>query len=691
MSLLDSTTVILSNPYEAVNATDSFSVAQGLYAQTSVPNVGAGNVVTFGIVSDAAGTIPGPDYTMSFTNSSGLKWFFGGSLAGAPSGQYGTYTAGDVFAVYANPQEVVFTQNANVIQKYPSENTRNVLPPLGSSYKLFLLLAYVQTSGTLTFPKTMFYPAGSRGSQGQTFTTLQVRSGSSSIVTPTAFTLTASGDEMTTQESLAAIQGIYLQTRLPELQNIGDSVTIGFKGPTGTADFYLVYTKDTNVGPEVDTDYTISLVAYGGSPQPIGYSGRTYAGNVWSLYLDHKVLIVSLNGTPFSLAGGGYVTNYDPQYQYSATYSTSSSTNPVNFIDVMFYPTGSPGKDGASTVTFNAYPNNYRVLTPNSVRLVTSGTNNTFTNESFNGDTSGIYCQFLVPQITGEGESITVLIQDVSTTYNYYGIQFDMNGYTCVSSTGFVSNGDYTTTAYNGFIFSIYSDGTTVYFYSNGVEKASATYGSGIYLMNINGVGTIVNNADPGVLYFLNPYDITNILMYPTGKKGGASTTPSYACFSSSETQFPDMVNASKPIQLYDVSSYYPQTATTDIVLSTDNWNTITFTNPGDYLVNWRAKVRATDEGIHTIWLWIRNNATDLTHTSVATTIDANVAVSYSLVSASSVITIATTGDTIQFMWQSNNANDLIEISDDRALGPFGYAVPAYITPSFSCTISKVG
>ena len=144
MSLLDPTTVILSNLYDSVNTEGSFSIDQGLYAQTSPPDVGVDNVVRFGIADDPASAIPGPDYTVSFTNSSGLKWFFGETLESTFLS--GTYTAGDLFAVYANPQEVVFTQNGDVIKKYPSADTRNVLPPLGSSYKLFLLFAYGTTT-----------------------------------------------------------------------------------------------------------------------------------------------------------------------------------------------------------------------------------------------------------------------------------------------------------------------------------------------------------------------------------------------------------------------------------------------------------------------------------------------------------------------------------------------------------------
>ena len=513
MSLLTVTTVQLQNKGDNVKSSEFFSVSQGFYAQTSPPDVGNGNVVNFGIETLDTGS----SYTITFTNNSGPTWFIGGSYAGAFAS--GSYSDGDLFAIYANPQEVVFTQNGTVIQKYPDADLNNIVPSLGSAYKMSLLYAFKNGGGAINFPKSIFYPAGSRGTQGRTFTTLQVASGSASITTPTAFTLTANGDSVTTQESLAAIQGIYLQTRLPELQNIGDSVTIGFKGTSGTADFFLVYTKDTNVGVEAGTDYTISVISYGGSPQPIGYSGRTYPGNVWSLYLDHKVLIVSLEGSPFG-DPFLYVTDYDTQYQYSATFTTSSSTTPVAYKDVMFYPTGSPGKDGASTVTFNAFPNNYRVLTPNSVRLVKSGNNNTFTNESFDGNTEGIYCQFVVPQITGAGESITVQIQDIVTLTPYYGIQFDMNGFTCVSSQSFLTNGNYTTTAYNGLIFSIYSDGTTVYLYNNGVEIASAPYGSGTYFMNIIAVGATVNENEPGVLYFSQPYDITNIRFYPTGKLG---------------------------------------------------------------------------------------------------------------------------------------------------------------------------
>ena len=526
MATLDTpTTIVLNSQGDSLISSNPFSVAQGFYAQTRVPEIGEGNVVNLSIVcKEQNSTSTGQDYAISFTKDTGvLTWFIGGIL-GEGSTASGTYTSGDLFAIYASSQEVAFTRNGVLVYKYPEANTNNTIPALGLSYKFFLLFA---TGGpeTLTFSDSIFYPAGSKGNQGKTFTTLTPSVGSPSIITQTALTLTASLQKIVSQEFLSPKQGMYIQFRVSPLV-LNDSVTVGFFCGNVNLDFFV--RVDRTGTAETDADYAISVTGPDKLSQTL--SGGMNPGDLMSLYLDNRIFSVSRNGTPYTITTITgtpypffYVSNVDTQYQLSAT-CTQATPNNVFFSDVMFYPTGSPGFNGDSIMELVATPDNRRVLSPNSVRLELS-TDDTYTAESIDGLTSGIMCQFSAPVIPmtingydTTGNQIQIGMYLVGDPSQYCRFALTNAGYTCGATTGTLTGiggqetGTYTSTD----VFSLYSDGTTIYFYKSGVAIATTPYEPAFTPVQMRmGVASSVQY----------PYDITNIRFYPTGKIGATAPT----------------------------------------------------------------------------------------------------------------------------------------------------------------------
>ena len=86
-------------------------------------------------------------------------------------------------------------------------------------------------------------------------------------------------------------------------------------------------------------------------------------------------------------------------------------------------------------------------------------------------------------------------------------------GYICISNIGSVTGigGNNTGTYSSTDLFSMYSNGTTIYFYKNGVPIATNPY-----LPQFTPVKMSFQSAND----LLYPIDITNIIFYPTGKLG---------------------------------------------------------------------------------------------------------------------------------------------------------------------------
>ena len=127
MALETPTDVVLSLQGDNISSTNYFSTAQGFYAQTSVPDVGLDNVVALSITSTPDDTIVGPDYTISFTKTSGggLQWFIGGAILGGLAS--GSYTALDVFAIkerynHSSVQRQIFRSYQALQQHSPRVN-----------------------------------------------------------------------------------------------------------------------------------------------------------------------------------------------------------------------------------------------------------------------------------------------------------------------------------------------------------------------------------------------------------------------------------------------------------------------------------------------------------------------------------------------------------------------------------------
>jgi hypothetical protein len=207
----------------------------------------------------------------------------------------------------------------------------------------------------------------------------------------------------------------------------------------------------------------------------------------------------------------------DESYRYHAVMIDSTGVSSLLFSSVLFYPTGSPGDPGATFTTLISSLTQDNVLTPSAYRFTTPGETVT-TLESLNGETEGVYSQFIAPYMTEfSGDSIRVGIR-ASPSNTYYLVIFDTSmTYTCtatnLSVTGIATAGTYTDTD----VFSIYMDGYSVYFQKNGTVIGSTSVIAGS-TYTFYGLATQVSSG---------PYDFLNIRFYPTGKKGPPGATTS--------------------------------------------------------------------------------------------------------------------------------------------------------------------
>ena len=324
------------------------------------------------------------------------------------------------------------------------------------------------------------------------------------VATPTSFTLRYIGESITTAELLSVRQGIYLQTRIPDLApNIPARVDIGVIGNSGLHDFYIKFYNTGSGGywnilglPPIDTDQTFS------------------SNDLFSVYLDAMACNVFQNGT---LVYKYLRPDVDESYRYHAVMMSSSAVFALLFSSVLFYPTGSPGEPGATFTTLISSLTQDHVLTPTAYRFTTTGETVT-TVESLNGETEGVYSQFIAPYMTDfSGDSISLGIR-ASPSNTYYLIAFSTSmAYSC-SATGFTVTGTAPTGTYTDTdVFSVYMDGYTVYFQKNGTTIGSTSIVVGSTYV-FHGIGNQVSSG---------PYDVLNIRFYPTGKRGTPGATTS--------------------------------------------------------------------------------------------------------------------------------------------------------------------
>ena len=258
------------------------------------------------------------------------------------------------------------------------------------------------------------------------------------VATPTSFTLRFLGESITTAELLSVRQGIYLQTRVPDLApDIPARVDIGVLGSSGLHDIYI---KFYNIGgggywnilglPPIDTDQLFS------------------PNDLFSVYLDAMACNIFQNGT---LVYKYLRPDVDESYRYHAVMIDSTGIFALLFSSVLFYPTGSPGDPGATFTT-------------------------------------------LISSLTQDS------VLKASPSNTYYLITFSTSfAYTC-SATGFTVTGSAPSGTYvDTDVFSLYMDGYSVYFQKNGTNIGSTPVVVGSTYM-FYGVGNQVSSGPYDVL-----------------------------------------------------------------------------------------------------------------------------------------------------------------------------------------------
>jgi hypothetical protein len=176
-------------------------------------------------------------------------------------------------------------------------------------------------------------------------------------------------------------------------------------------------------------------------------------------------------------------------------------------------PTGDTGAAGSTFTTLTGATGSPVITSPISVNLVSTG-DTVESVESLNSESEGIYFQCALPAIGVGADAI-----DIGLTSIYPGVipnppdrylirLSSSNTYTLVYYNSSYETGSYTT----GDIFSIYMDGSSVFFQLNGVTiNAPLSSINSIYKLYI--YASYIDAYSP-------PYTISNIRFYPTGKSG---------------------------------------------------------------------------------------------------------------------------------------------------------------------------
>ena len=338
---------------------------------------------------------------------------------------------------------------------------------------------------------------GKNGEAGATFTTL---TGNGTILSPTSFQLTDSDQTITTVESLNGDnEGLYLQINLP-IVNGDNIVDIGFVNPTNG-----YYYKGTL------TDAGVSFTSsYGDLASNI----HSYnAGDILSMYSDQKYVYFFINGT----------------YQEKSFYSSLSSCklsvscnqigNIYTFSNVRFYPTGKIGTNGptgpaGSTFTSLVGTGTAVINTPISYTLFDIK-DTVSTVESLDPTREGFYMQVALPYVI---EATNIVVRDTSVPpvewgiTIFYGLGFYR--YSLIIPDVISVATPYTENS----IFSMYYDGTTIYYYIGSVIVGTCTR-----LPTTPSTFNCYVQDGPTGLTRSPPFN--NVRFYPTGKLGPIGPT----------------------------------------------------------------------------------------------------------------------------------------------------------------------
>ena len=173
--------------------------------------------------------------------------------------------------------------------------------------------------------------------------------------------------------------------------------------------------------------------------------------------------------------------------------------------------TGPTGPIGSTFTTFNVIAGSAVITSPTSINLLTTG-DAVRSVEYLESTSEGIYFQCALPAVTAANTLIIGIIT-IDEVNPYSIFLTNTNSYELYYIGGATETGTYTP----GDIFSIYLDGSSVFFKLNGIIlNAPLSISHGIYRSLI-----IADTAS-------QTYAISNIRFYPTGKRGPGSTVTGF-------------------------------------------------------------------------------------------------------------------------------------------------------------------
>jgi hypothetical protein len=338
------------------------------------------------------------------------------------------------------------------------------------------------------------------------------------VNTPKSFTLNNQDDLVVTDESLSPAQGMYLQFQLESNLPVDEVIEFGFRGTTGNYNFLLVLFPS-------GTWYIGFNIPETGPLGPTKSGTFTNQTSIISMYLDTELFELYENGTKVYSYDVSYIDESYRAYFAMSTANIPTTFVPINFTNVLFYPTGVRGKDAISYTTLTCTPN--PVLSPTSLRFYNGTSVGSL--ETYNPDTEGIYFQFTPPigiQPTGPDcpdESVEFGLIGSNEIFYYFKFKHLSAYYVSATQQTFNEFPEFSIhttneelvepTVYNPdnvFVFSIYIDGYSILLQRNGETLATVPHDPGT-TYTISGTGAIIGRG---------PYDFTGIRFYPTGRAG---------------------------------------------------------------------------------------------------------------------------------------------------------------------------
>ena len=234
----------------------------------------------------------------------------------------------------------------------------------------------------------------------------------------------------------------------------------------------------------------------------------------------------TVSGTTFSASGQGVASRRVLPYVGTSPYGYTGPTGPTGSTGGtgptgntgatgVTGSTGITGPTGATFTTLVVDSGTAQVLTPTSF-VLSSIDALVGTVEYLDALNEGTYTQFVAPDLAINGDIFTLGIADSSFlefctivfTYGSGGNEFATNA----SGTGGSASGTYVSTD----LFSIYTDGTQVFFYKNAVLLTSATLNTAVQYRFVAAATTATA---------ANGYTFRNVRFYPTGRIGPTGPT----------------------------------------------------------------------------------------------------------------------------------------------------------------------